>query len=318
MSRVTEGARAHVRVPATSANLGPGFDTLGLALAVYDELEVEALAPGRYEFELSGVGAEAVPRDERHLVIRAMQHTFERLGFDMPGIRLRAVNSIPHGRGLGSSGAAIVSGVLAASGLISDQRTVTAEEMLWLATDLEGHPDNVAPCLFGGLTIAWMDADEQAHSKQLAVHRGVSVLVLVPDETMSTKVARSLQPEHVPHADAIFNLSRSALMVAAMIQSPELLFDATEDRLHQTYRAAAMPKTKALIDALREQGLAAVVSGAGPSVLVLCDDPGARLRAAEIAAARTDTTWRALMTAVDVQGATVGAAAGQATSAPLG
>ncbi|WP_125106080.1 MULTISPECIES: homoserine kinase [Gulosibacter] len=318
MSRVTEGARAHVRVPATSANLGPGFDTLGLALAVYDELEVEALAPGRYEFELSGVGADAVPRDERHLVIRAMQHTFEKLGFDMPGIRLRAVNSIPHGRGLGSSGAAIVSGVLAASGLISDQRTVTAEEMLWLATDLEGHPDNVAPCLFGGLTIAWMDADEQAHSKQLAVHRGVSVLVLVPDETMSTKVARSLQPEHVPHADAIFNLSRSALMVAAMIQSPELLFDATEDRLHQTYRAAAMPKTKALIDALREQGLAAVVSGAGPSVLVLCDDPGARLRAAEIAAARTDTTWRALMTAVDVQGATVGAAAGQATSAPLG
>lgn len=318
MSRVTEGARAHVRVPATSANLGPGFDTLGLALAVYDELEVEALAPGRYEFELSGVGADAVPRDERHLVIRAMQHTFEKLGFDMPGIRLRAVNSIPHGRGLGSSGAAIVSGVLAASGLISDQRTVTAEEMLWLATDLEGHPDNVAPCLFGGLTIAWMDADEQAHSKQLAVHRGVSVLVLVPDETMSTKVARSLQPEHVPHADAIFNLSRSALMVAAMIQSPELLFDATEDRLHQTYRAAAMPKTKALIDALREHGLAAVVSGAGPSVLVLCDDPGARLRAAEIAAARTDTTWRALMTAVDVQGATVGAAAGQATSAPLG
>ncbi|WP_282825924.1 homoserine kinase [Gulosibacter sediminis] len=318
MSRVTEGARAHVRVPATSANLGPGFDTLGLALAVYDELEVEALAPGRYEFELSGVGADAVPRDERHLVIRAMQHTFEKLGFDMPGIRLRAVNSIPHGRGLGSSGAAIVSGVLAASGLISDQRTVTAEEMLWLATDLEGHPDNVAPCLFGGLTIAWMDADEQAHSKQLAVHRGVSVLVLVPDETMSTKVARSLQPEHVPHADAIFNLSRSALMVAAMIQSPELLFDATEDRLHQTYRAAAMPKTKALIDALREHGLAAVVSGAGPSVLVLCDDPGARLRAAEIAAARTDTTWRALMTAVDVQGATVGAAAGQATSGPLG
>ncbi|UQN15906.1 homoserine kinase [Gulosibacter sp. ACHW.36C] len=318
MSRVTEGARAHVRVPATSANLGPGFDTLGLALAIYDELEVEALAPGRYEFELSGVGADAVPRDERHLVIRAMQHAFEKLGFEMPGIRLRAVNSIPHGRGLGSSGAAIVSGVLAAAGLISDQRTVTAEEMLWLATDLEGHPDNVAPCLFGGLTIAWMDANEHAHSKQLAVHRGVSVLVLVPDETMSTKVARSLQPEHVPHADAIFNLSRSALMVAAMIQSPELLFDATEDRLHQTYRAAAMPKTKALIDALREEGLAAVVSGAGPSVLVLCDDPGARLRAAEIAAARTDTSWRALMTAVDVQGATVDAAAGQAASAPLG
>lgn len=318
MSRVTEGARARVRVPATSANLGPGFDTLGLALAIYDELEIEALAPGRFEFELSGVGADSVPRDERHLVLRAMQFTLEKLGFEMPGIRLRAVNSIPHGRGLGSSGAAIVSGVLAASGLIADQRRVTSEELLGLATELEGHPDNVAPCLFGGLTIAWMDANGHAHSKQLAVHRGVSVLVLVPDETMSTKVARSLQPEQVPHADAIFNLSRSALMVAAMIQSPELLFDATEDRLHQTYRASAMPKTKALIDELRGQGLAAVVSGAGPSVLVLCDDPGARLRAAEIAAARTDTTWHALMTAVDVRGATVEAAAGQAASAPLG
>lgn len=318
MSRVSEGARASVRVPATSANLGPGFDTLGLALAIYDELEVEALAPGRYEFELSGVGADAVPRDERHLVLRAMNHTFDKLGFEHPGVRLRAVNSIPHGRGMGSSGAAIVAGVLAACGLVADQRKVTAEEMLWLATELEGHPDNVAPCLFGGLTIAWLDANGQAHSKQLAVHRGVSVLVLVPEETMSTKVARSLQPEQVPHADAIFNLSRSALMVAAMVQSPELLFDATEDRLHQTYRASAMPHTKGLVDELRREGLAAVVSGAGPSVLVLCDDPGARLRAVEIAERRTDTTWSAVMTAVDVQGATVDSAAGQVASAPLG
>ena len=305
MSRVTDGRRVLVRVPATSANLGPGFDTLGLALARYDEIEIEALEPGRLEIEVEGVGAGSVPRDERHLVVRALHHALERLGFELPGLRLRAVNAIPHGRGLGSSGAAIVAGVLGAAGLVADQRAVSNDELLALATELEGHPDNVAPCLFGGLTIAWVSADGNPHSKQLAVHRGVSLVVLVPDETMSTALARSLQPEQVPHEDAIFNLSRSALLVAALVQSPELLFEATEDRLHQDYRAEAMPKTKALVDELRAAGLPAVVSGAGPSVLVLCENPADRLRAAEIAAARTDTTWEAVLTAVDVQGATV-------------
>lgn len=305
MSRVTDGRRVLVRVPATSANLGPGFDTLGLALARYDELEIEALEPGRIDIDVEGVGAASVPRDERHLVVRALHHALDRLGVERPGLRIRAVNRIPHGRGLGSSGAAIVAGVLGAAGLVADQRPVSSDELLDLATELEGHPDNVAPCLFGGLTIAWVSADGHPHSKQLAVHRGVSLVVLVPDETMSTELARSLQPEQVPHQDAIFNLSRSALLVAALIQSPELLLEATEDRLHQDYRAEAMPKTKALIDELRAAGLPAVVSGAGPSVLVLCENPADRLRAAEIAAARTDTTWEALLTAVDVQGATV-------------
>lgn len=304
MKTIALGKRIRVTVPATSANLGPGFDTLGIALAVHDELEFTTLNPGELEFDIRGVGSENIPRDESHLVIHSLRHSLNALGYELPGIRLRAHNVIPHGRGMGSSGAAIVAGVVAAAALIAPDREVDRDELLSLATALEGHADNVAPCLFGGLTIAWMDANNHPHSKELMVHRGVSVLVLVPEFTLSTEVARSLQPEQVPHADAIFNLSRSALLIAALTQSPELMFDATEDRLHQHYRASAMPETASLVADLREAGFAAVVSGAGPSVLVLCEDPGARLEAAAIAE-RQPSTWQALLTAIDVQGATV-------------
>lgn len=304
MKTIAPGKRIRVTVPATSANLGPGFDTLGIALAVHDELEFTTLNPGELEFDIRGVGSENIPRDESHLVIHSLRHSLNTLGYELPGIRLRAHNVIPHGRGMGSSGAAIVAGVVAAAALIAPDREVDRDELLSLATALEGHADNVAPCLFGGLTIAWMDANNHPHSKELMVHRGVSVLVLVPEFTLSTEVARSLQPEQVPHADAIFNLSRSALLIAALTQSPELMFDATEDRLHQHYRASAMPETASLVADLREAGFAAVVSGAGPSVLVLCEDPGARFEAAAIAE-RQPSTWQALLTAIDVQGATV-------------
>lgn len=304
MKTIAPGKRIRVTVPATSANLGPGFDTLGIPLAVHDELEFTTLNPGELEFDIRGVGSENIPRDESHLVIHSLRHSLNALGYELPGIRLRAHNVIPHGRGMGSSGAAIVAGVVAAAALIAPDREVDRDELLSLATALEGHADNVAPCLFGGLTIAWMDANNHPHSKELMVHRGVSVLVLVPEFTLSTEVARSLQPEQVPHADAIFNLSRSALLIAALMQSPELMFDATEDRLHQHYRASAMPETASLVADLREAGFAAVVSGAGPSVLVLCEDPGARLEAAAIAE-RQPSTWQALLTAIDVQGATV-------------
>lgn len=304
MKTIAPGKRIRVTVPATSANLGPGFDTLGIALAVHDELEFTTLNSRELEFDIRGVGSENIPRDESHLVIHSLRHSLNALGYELPGIRLRAHNVIPHGRGMGSSGAAIVAGVVAAAALIAPDREVDRDELLSLATALEGHADNVAPCLFGGLTIAWMDANNHPHSKELMVHRGVSVLVLVPEFTLSTEVARSLQPEQVPHADAIFNLSRSALLIAALTQSPELMFDATEDRLHQHYRASAMPETASLVADLREAGFAAVVSGAGPSVLVLCEDPGARLEAAAIAE-RQPSTWQALLTAIDVQGATV-------------
>ena len=293
-----------VRVPATSANLGPGFDTLGLALSVYEELVVTVLDGPGVEIEVTGEGAGEVPTDASHLVVRAMAYAFEAYGRTLPGIRLSARNVIPHGRGMGSSGAAVVSGLLAAKGLLEGDVEIGDDALLRLATELEGHPDNVAPALFGGLTIAWMDEGGPRH-KKLVVDRGVSPLVFVPEFTMSTSVARGLAPLQVTREDAVFNVSRSALLIAALTQSPDLLLAATEDRLHQSYRAQAMPETDALIRGLREAGFAAVVSGAGPSVLVLAEGPGKRLAAVEEAARLTDTRWNPLLVAVDVRGGTV-------------
>jgi len=299
------GRSVRVRVPASSANLGPGFDTFGLALALYDEIDVTAVAGTGARVEVTGVGAGEVPEDDRNLVVRSMARAFELAGVPMPGVELRARNVIPHGGGLGSSAAAIVSGLMAAKGLLEPELVLGSDALLALATEIEGHPDNVAPALLGGLTIAW-STDGGAKAKRLIVHRGVSPLVCVPDFTVSTEHARSLQPDSVPYEDAVFNLSRSALLVAALVQSPELLFEATEDRLHQDYRASAMPETYELVMRLREAGHAAVVSGAGPSILVLAADPAARADAAGIVAARGTSAWRSLMLAVDVRGATVG------------
>lgn len=309
------GRSVYVKVPATTANLGPGFDTLGLALSVYDELSVAVrTAPGA-SVDVIGVGAGEVPTDETNLVVRSIRHTFERVGYRMPGLELVARNAIPHGRGLGSSGAAIVSGIMAAKGLLEGVVEFDGRALLAIATELEGHPDNVAPALFGGLTIAWTD-ELGPHHKKLIVHRGVSPLICVPESTMSTELARSLRPASVPHEDAIFNVSRSALLIAALIQSPELLLAATEDKLHQRYRAAAMPQTDSLITELRSHGLAAVVSGAGPSILVLCSDPAQRLEAAALVAAHDGAPWQSLMLAVDFKGATVNANPAEALVPP--
>jgi homoserine kinase len=298
------GRSVVVKVPATTANLGPGFDTLGLALAHYDNLRVDVQdTPGVF-VDVRGIGAGEVPTDESNLVVQAIAHTFAAYDIPLPGLRLTAENKIPHGRGMGSSGAAIVSGIMAAKGLLEGIVEIDSDALLVLATEMEGHPDNVAPALFGGLTIAWMQPDGPKH-KKLMVHRGVSPMVFVPEHAMSTALARSLQPESVPHEDAVFNLSRSALLIAALIQSPELLLVATEDKLHQSYRAAAMPETNRLITLLRDNGFAAVVSGAGPSILVLASDPGQRLVAAALVDEHSDTPWQSLMLAVDFKGATV-------------
>ncbi len=293
-----------VQVPATTANLGPGFDTLGLALSLYDHITVTVRDEPGATVDVHGVGAGEVPTDATNLVVRTIAHTFRSFGRQVPGLDITAHNAIPHGRGLGSSGAAIVSGVMAAKGLLEGIVPMDAGMLLAIASELEGHPDNVAPALFGGLTIAWTGGDGP-HYKKLFVHRGVSPLICVPQATMSTKVARSLQPISVPHEDAIFNVSRSALLIAALIQSPELLLAATEDRLHQSYRAAAMPETDSLIATLRAAGFPAVVSGAGPSILVLCSDPAQRLAAAALVERHQATPWQCLLLAVDFKGATV-------------
>ncbi|MHC2184493.1 homoserine kinase [Rathayibacter agropyri] len=315
-SAVPVGRTVHVKVPATSANLGPGFDTLGLALSFYDELDVTAVSATGARVTVHGVGEGEVATDETNLVVQAIAYTFADQRQEMPGIEVIARNIIPHGRGMGSSGAAIVSGIMAAKGLLEGIVELDPDDLLRIATEMEGHPDNVAPALFGGLTIAWVEPDVggadnaplRPRSKRLMVHRGVSPVVFVPEHTMSTRLARSLQPQSVPHEDAVFNVSRSSLLIAALIQSPELLFAATEDKLHQNYRAAAMPQTSALIALLRSHGYAAVVSGAGPSVLVLCSDPAQRLAAAHLVEKEAPAPWRAHMLAVDFKGATVGTA----------
>lgn len=302
--------KVSVKIPATSANLGPGFDTLGMALSFYDHYSAIEKDSGLV-ITISGEGANEVPKDESNLVFRSIKYVFEKVGEELPGLEINCENKIPHGRGMGSSGAAVAGGVMLAAGLLEPKIKLSEEQLLRFATDLEGHPDNVAPALFGGLTIAWMDSTGP-HHKKLSVHRGVSPIVMVPPNQMSTKLARSLQPESVPHTDAVFNVSRSALLVAALVQSPELLYAATEDRLHQNYRAKAMPETSELIEKLRAQGHPAVVSGAGPSVLVLEDDPAKRQAAVDLVA-REFPKWQPLMLAVDVKGANLEVQSGSGT-----
>jgi homoserine kinase len=256
-----------VRVPATSANLGPAFDCAGLALTRHDVLEFAETGSGLV-VEVSGVGAGELPTDESHLVIRAFRAACTELGWSPAGLRVVAENTIPQGRGMGSSAAAVVAGVVAAWALCPDVEAVDPDAVLRLTTELEGHPDNVAACLLGGATLSWM-TPEGARAARLDVAPSVLPVVLVPDGTLSTHVARGLLPATVPHADAAHAAGRAALLVHALTRQPELLLDATEDRLHQQQRAAAMPGSLALVDRLRERGLAAVVSGAGPSLLVL-------------------------------------------------
>ena len=263
-----------VRVPATSANLGPGFDALGLALTLHDEVDAWICESG-LSVEIDGEGADLTGAGEEHLVIRAMRAAFAAAGAQPPGIGLRCVNRIPHGRGLGSSAAAVVAGILAARALSGDGATqLTADAIFGLATEMEGHPDNVAACLGGGLTIAWTVAGEP-RMVRLEPLPSIKPVVCVAPAPVRTEVARRLLPDQVPHRDAAANAGRSALLVAALTQpsaGPGVLFDATTDWLHQEYRAAAMPGTDGLVCRLRAAGIPAMVSGAGPSVLALLTD----------------------------------------------
>jgi homoserine kinase len=261
-------APVRVRVPATSANLGPGFDSLGLALDRYDEVTAQ-LTDGDTVVEVTGEGAGELAADETHLVVRAMHVAFDALGERPAGVRLHCANTIPQARGLGSSSAAIVAGLLAARALVTDgARRLPDPAVLALATELEGHPDNVAPCLLGGFTIAWV-ADGVGKAVRLSLASELRPVVYVPATRGLTAEARAALPERVPHGDAAFNAGRAALLVHALTRAPDLLLEATEDRLHQGYRAVGMPATAELVARLRAEGIPAVVSGAGPTVLAL-------------------------------------------------
>jgi homoserine kinase len=259
--------RIRVRVPASSANLGPGFDALGLALALYDQVDVEITGSG-LSVEVSGEGADSVHLDETHLVVRAFRAAAARLDLTPPGVRIRCVNAIPHARGLGSSAAAIVAGVAAAYGLAGREPDDGA---LQLAAEFEGHADNAAASLLGGLVLAWKEGD-RFRAIRLDPHADLRPVAIIPTERSATSVTRGLLPDRVPHADAAFSAARCALAVHAITTRPDLLLPATEDRLHQDYRESAWPATARLVRDLRENGVAATVSGAGPTVLALTTD----------------------------------------------
>lgn len=281
-----------VRSPASSANLGPGFDSLGLALTKYDTVTAQVCGNG-VRVEVSGEGAGELPADEHHLVAQTMLSVFERLGGRPEGIELKCQNSIPQARGMGSSSAAIVSGVLLARQLVKDGPAQLDEAaVIRLAAGKEGHPDNVAACILGGFTIAWNEhtaAGQQIRAMRMEDAKGVSPIIFIPTQRGYTVQARGVLPGMVPLSDAVFNSTRTILLGRALTGTPDLLFEATEDRLHQPYRADTMPETTKLVADLRGVGIAAVVSGAGPSVLALVpEDPDLVAKARSLC----PSTWR--------------------------
>ncbi|WP_028926664.1 homoserine kinase [Pseudonocardia acaciae] len=259
-----------VRVPASSANLGPGFDTLGLALSRYDEVWA-CTADDGLVVEVHGEGADGVPLDEGHLVVRAMRAAFDAFGETPSGLRLRCHNQVPHGRGLGSSAAASVAGAVAAAALLGRDVEAEQEALLQVAASMEGHADNAAASLMGGFVVAWNNGGSFGAAR-LEPHEKLRPVALITSEESATATTRRLLPERVTLADAAFTASRTALAVCAFTTRPELLLAATEDRLHQPYRRPAYPDSVDLVERLRAHGVPAVISGAGPTVLALPSD----------------------------------------------
>jgi homoserine kinase len=290
-------APVRVRVPATSANLGPGFDACGLALALYDDVVAQVGESG-LDVQVAGEGAGKVTLGERHLVVKAMRAAFKLLGGQPRGLSMRCANRIPQGRGLGSSAAAVTAGVVAARDLVvGGHERLDDVAVLRLVAGLEGHPDNAAACLLGGYTVAWQEADG-VHALAMPVAPTVLPVAFVPTTQVPTSKARRLLPDQVPFGDAALVAGRAALLTAALTARPDLLLAATEDRLHQPYRASAMPRSAALVATLRGRGIAAVVSGAGPTVLALSD-----AAAAPAVADLVPRGWTAHQLTVDPGGA---------------
>ena len=274
MAKPTFRANAvQIQIPATSANLGPGFDSLGLALGMHDRYVAQILDDPGLDIDISGEGADVLPRTEKNLLVKAMYRGFKFLGGEPKGVAIRALNVIPHGRGLGSSASAIVGGLMLARSLVlTGDDKMSNEDLLNLASEMEGHPDNVAAAIFGNATIAWSEdqrGKNVARAVQIHVDPRISAIAFIPEGAVATLKARKLLPENVSHADAVANTTRGELLIYALTSRPDLLLVATEDFLHQKYRQEAIPKSFALLNKLRAAGVAAFISGAGPTVLAL-------------------------------------------------
>lgn len=274
--------RLAVQVPATTANLGSGFDCVGMAFDWYDEVTLEPLPGGRLEVVVTGEGAGQVPLDERHLVVSTILLGLERLGAPRQGFKLTCHNTIPHARGLGSSASAIAAGLALAWGLARPDEDLDRAELTRLGTELEGHPDNIGAAAWGGAILAWA-RDDKVSLVDLPLPEGFEAMVYVPDFECSTSDARAVLPEQVSRADAVAQAITAAALPLALTVRPDLLFDATFDRLHQSYRAPLMPPSWDLLTRLREAGVPAAISGAGPTVIAVGLpeqlDPAARVSA---------------------------------------
>lgn len=283
-----------VCVPATSANLGSGFDVAGIALDYADSL-VFTLDDSLDDSQdvrviIHGEGEDSLPKDETHLVVRAFRKACEAFGLPRLRFTLEAHNRIPQARGMGSSASAIVSGV-AAAWAFAHNGDLNKQAIFELASSIEGHPDNVAPAVFGGLTTSWKNGDE-FHTVRYGVSKQIRATIFVPNFTLSTQMARQALPEKVPYADAVFNVSRACLLpiafgdfgyacdsadacdscVKSTLSRNDLLFTATQDAIHQQYRASLMQPTWDLVKALRDKGFAAAISGAGSCAAVFYEE----------------------------------------------
>lgn len=252
-----------ISVPATTANLGPGFDSIGLALEIRDHITAR-IADSGVRVSISGNGATSLPKDESHLIAKVALDAARKWGKELSGLDLECNNEIPQGRGFGSSAAAIIAGLVIARELTGVN--ISDVELLQEANRIEGHPDNISACLFGGLTVnAWNTVDD-VESISLSTHDDVVVVMGIPNAELDTHKARGFLPAQVPYENAIFNASRAALLVAAMTSAPDQLLAATADRLHQDYRKDAYPESMAIVSALRKAGIGGAISGAGPSI----------------------------------------------------
>ena len=346
--------RVHVRVPATSANLGSGFDTVGLALDYHDELTFtlsDDPADTDAHVNIEGEGARTLPRDETHLVVSTFRRACRTFGLGRLGFTLEAHNRIPQARGMGSSAEAIVAGIAAAAAF-AQEGELNRSAIFDLAATIEGHPDNVAPAVFGGLTVSWDFSTAEGvgsvpipggeplhggfHTVNYPVDPAIIAAVFVPDYELSTEKARQALPATLPYRDAVYNVSRVGLLPAAMnpgalaaattssdgsdadggiaasvtpsalaATANTLLYTATQDKLHQPYRAALMEPSWNLIERFRSHGYAAAVSGAGPCVLVLHYGDAREAIDAIAAEDLASGHWRVLHLPIDTTGVTV-------------
>jgi homoserine kinase len=276
-------------VSASSANLGPGFDSIGLALKLCDEIVVET-TDSDLVVVVEGEGADQVPLDAEHLVVRAVERGLQAAGVSAPGLVVRCRNAIPHSRGLGSSAAAVVGGLAAVNGIVAqtDSTPLSVARLIQLSSEFEGHPDNAAAAVLGGAVVSWIDrtGDRSGYlAVPLRLHPAIHLFCAIPEERSLTAETRVLLPVRVSHEDARFNVSRAALLVVALTERPDLLMAATEDVLHQPQRATAMPVSAEYLRLLRRHNIAATLSGAGPSLISLSTEPELPLEALEFAAA---------------------------------